>query len=75
MSSPDDARPAAPTPTLAPGRHRSAPTSTTLDDRGAGERAEWATAGEVATGLNRARIALALAASWSRHAAAEGASY
>lgn len=37
--------------TLAFGRCRSAPTSTVVDDRGAGERAEWATAGEGATGL------------------------
>jgi hypothetical protein len=48
-------------------------TSTTLDDRGAGERAECATAGEIATGLDRARVALALASSWSRHTAAEDA--
>jgi hypothetical protein len=39
----------------------SAPTSTTIDDRSSAERDEWATAGEIASGLDRARVALSLA--------------
>jgi len=40
--------------------------------RTAAEADEWAAAGEVATGLERATVALALAGARSRHAAAEG---
>lgn len=41
-------------------------------DRGAGERDEWEAAGAVATGLERAVVALALARARDRHGAAEG---
>lgn len=40
--------------------------------RTAAERDEWAAAGEVATGLERATVALGLAGARERHAAAEG---
>jgi hypothetical protein len=56
------------------GRTREQPTTSTVEDRTARERDEWRRAGEVATGLERARGALALAAARSRHEAAEGRS-
>jgi hypothetical protein len=55
------------------GRTRRNPTTTTLEDRSSSERDEWRAAGCVATGLERAVVALGLAAARSNHAAAEGA--
>lgn len=64
------------TPRVRPGRTRSQPTTSTVEDRNARERDEWRRAGELASGIDRAMIALALARSRVRHAAAEGvASY
>jgi hypothetical protein len=40
--------------------------------RTAAEREEWRAAGEVATGLERATVALGLAGARERHAAVEG---
>jgi len=57
------------------GGSASGPTSTTVEDRSAAERDEWATAGEIASGLERARVALALAAARTNYAAAEGYEY
>ena len=41
-------------------------------DRSARERQEWAVAGEHATGLERARLALRLSIAHANHEAAEG---
>lgn len=56
-------------------KHNRGPTTTTLADRSARERDEWRAAGDVGSGLERARVALALAASRSTHALVEGFTY
>lgn len=46
-----------------------------MRDRTAAERDEWRAAGELASGLERARAALAVAIARQRHADAEGIAY
>jgi len=46
-----------------------------LVDRTAAERDEWAVASDLAAGLERARLALAVGARRVEHAAAEGIAY
>lgn len=46
-----------------------------LSDRSSAERDEWRAAGAVASGLERARVSLALARRRADHADAEGIAY
>lgn len=48
---------------------------TPAGDRSSAERDEWAVAGNLASGLERARLALAVGARRVEHAAAEGITY
>jgi len=72
MSGPQKGDPTASPPGFTPGESPSATAGTAPMSRSAAERDEWRAAGEVATGLDRAQVAVSLAARRVEHAAAEG---